>query len=181
MATKDLASQIRQDEQLDVSYERVEKLNAPLLIIGLGGTGADAVRTVKRTFAERFVLPTTADGKVVPIPRRTGYLVFDSDTTGKDGLDDNEIVNIAENVNLGTKLEDHSKLTPSQKRWVHRNLHKVGPQGGTGAGTYRAASRLMLDERSDTVFRSLQNALTKLSSTEAGSHIRRIRSFGLGH
>ena len=170
MATKDLASQIRQDEQLDVSYERVEKLNAPLLIIGLGGTGADAVRTVKRTFAERFNLPVTADGKVVPIPRRTGYLVFDSDITGKDGLDDNEIVNIAKNVNLGAKLidPDHNKLTPSQKRWVHRNLHKVGPQGGTGAGTYRAASRLMLDESSDTVFRSIEDALTKLCDTEAG-------------
>ena len=167
---KDLATQIQQDEKLDVSYERVEKYNAPLLVIGLGGTGADAVRTVKQTLAQRFKLPVTQDGKVIPVPRRTGYLVIDSDATGKDGLDENEIVNIADGVNLAALLKDktHKDLSDKQKRWVHRKLHEVGPDGGTGAGTYRAASRLMLDLNFNEVYNRIHSALTKLVTMEAG-------------
>ena len=46
-------------EKMDISIERVKKLNDPLLVIGLGGTGSDIVYTIKKLFAERYELPAT--------------------------------------------------------------------------------------------------------------------------
>lgn len=54
---------------------RVERINAPLLVIGLGGTGSDALSTIKSTFARHFKLSVDAQGRVRPAPRLVRYLV----------------------------------------------------------------------------------------------------------
>ena len=48
------------ENKFNISIDRVEKLPVPLLVVGLGGTGCDALLTVKETFAERYILPKDA-------------------------------------------------------------------------------------------------------------------------
>lgn len=168
-ATTDSAK-IREEELLHVSYDRVNKLDAPLLIIGLGGTGSDIVRTVKSTLALRFKLPHSADGTPIPVPPRTGYLVIDSDTSDKGGLENNEVV-IIKSAGFVSCLSDpvHKDLTPSEKGWIHRDLHSIGGVAATGAGTHRAASRLMLERNYTKVYNAILNALSPLVKTEIGA------------
>ncbi|MEG1014750.1 MAG: hypothetical protein RSI33_10900, partial [Clostridia bacterium] len=65
-------------DTLNIAIDPVEKINEPLLVIGLGGTGADIASTVKRVFAERYICPVDQDGHQLPAPRRTAYLAIDS-------------------------------------------------------------------------------------------------------
>ena len=78
MSETTVQGNIVMDEQLNIAIDRVEKLDDPLLVIGLGGTGADILLTIKRMFAERFTLPRDESGNPIPIPRRTDYLAIDS-------------------------------------------------------------------------------------------------------
>ena len=57
MSETTVQGNIVMNEQLNIAIDRVEKLDDPLLVIGLGGTGADILLTIKRMFAERFTLP----------------------------------------------------------------------------------------------------------------------------
>lgn len=41
-------------QRFDLSIDRVDKIPVPLLVVGLGGTGCDALLTIKQTFAERY-------------------------------------------------------------------------------------------------------------------------------
>lgn len=168
MATTTLSSQIRDDEMLKVAYTRVEKLDAPLLIIGLGGTGSDAVQTIKATFANRFVLPKAADGTPIPVPRRTGYLVLDTDHRSQGELDNSEFVNIYVNgIDLLVKDENHNSLSASEKSWIHRDLHYVSASED-GIGTNRSAGRLVLERSYTKAYNAILKALTRLVTTQAG-------------
>ncbi|MBR5287660.1 MAG: hypothetical protein IKU34_03590 [Clostridia bacterium] len=164
-----LPHQLHSDDFEQILYDRVEKVVSPLLVIGLGGAGADAVRTIKKTFSERFELHPTEDGK--QLPYNTRYLVFDSDSTSANGFDADEFVDISQGVNVNRLLADpmHLHLSPCQKRWIHRDLRLTTPVY-FGSGSYRAVARLMLDEHSNAVFSSLHQALRKLVSAELGAH-----------
>ena len=148
MPKQSLAMDINRDEKLDISIERVEKINSPLLVIGLGGTGADIVRTVKRTFAERYILPQDKDGNFIPVPDKTAYLAIDSTMMGKEGLDKgSEIIDITTSgiqAILDPKRRDFN-LTSFERSWVNKYLDAAS--AGHGAGTYRQAARFMLPEK----------------------------------
>ena len=77
---------IAEEKELDISIDRVDKLEAPLLVIGLGGTGSEAVHVIKSTFAKRYNLPVDANGNAIPVPRNTAYLVIDSDAHSQEGV-----------------------------------------------------------------------------------------------
>ena len=49
-------------KKFEISIDRVDKIPVPLLVVGLGGTGCDTLRTIKETFAERYILPKDAKG-----------------------------------------------------------------------------------------------------------------------
>ncbi len=87
-------SNLRMQQKLDIAIEKVKKIDTPLLVIGLGGTGADMVRTIKSLFAQRYVLPKDANGADIPVPEHTAYLAIDSDVKAKENLDQSEFVNI---------------------------------------------------------------------------------------
>ena len=53
---------MKTDHALDLYIDRVDKIPVPLLVVGLGGTGCDTLRTIKETFAERYILPKDAKG-----------------------------------------------------------------------------------------------------------------------
>ena len=58
--------------------QRVKKIDAPLLIVGLGGTGADGVRRIKNEFGQRMYLDKMGE-RTLDRPPRTAYLVLDTD------------------------------------------------------------------------------------------------------
>ena len=55
--------------------ELVKKIDAPILVIGLGGTGFDVLMRVKSDFSKRFE-PATP---MTDCPPRTEYLEIDTD------------------------------------------------------------------------------------------------------
>ena len=170
MPKRTLEMDINQDEKLDISIERVEKINSPLLVIGLGGTGTDIVRTIKRTFAERYVLPQDRDGNFIPVPDKTAYLTIDSTMMGKDGLDlGSEVIDITIpgiQAILNPKERDFN-LTPFERGWVNKNLDAAS--AGHGAGTYRQAARFMLFRKHNEVMQAITRVLQRITGVDAGA------------
>ena len=64
---------------MKVEPKRVKKVDSPLLIVGLGGTGTDALLTIVDKFHERFILEVSPFGQQLDAPERTAYLAFDTD------------------------------------------------------------------------------------------------------
>ncbi|MBE5809855.1 MAG: hypothetical protein E7318_02850 [Clostridiales bacterium] len=165
----ELQKNIQQDELLDISVERVKKLPVPLLVIGLGGTGAGIVNTIKTTFAQRYVLPKDKNGQNIPIPEHTAYLVVDTDSNAKGSLDNNEFVNITV-PGLADILHPASRdfnLSRAENEWVNANLNAAA--SGMGAGTYRQSARFMLNRQYNAVSTAIKGALTKISTVQHGA------------
>ena len=130
------------EQKFDISIDRVDKLPVPLLVVGLGGTGCDALMTVKETFAERYNLPKDVKGQDLPAPIRTAYLGIDSRAQRPDGLEVSEYVDISL-AGIEKLLKDQNNLlTPYERTWVNPKLQSSAT--GNGAGTIRQAARLML-------------------------------------
>lgn len=156
-----------QKEKFDISIDRVEKIPVPLLVIGLGGTGCDVVRTIKETFAERYILPKDKKGQDLPAPKKTAYLCFDSRGQRPDGLEVNEYVDISLD-GIDKILADQDKLlSPYEKTWVNRNLRHSTSH--SGMGTIRQAARLALSRNYGTVNQAIKGALQNIVSKELGS------------
>jgi len=169
MPNDNLAMEIKKDEQLDISIERVPKLDSPLLVIGLGGTGSDIVRTIKRTFAERYELPKDAHGNIRPVPSKTAYLALDTDVKQRGGFDNNEFLDISfpgMEVLLNPARRKYN-LTEYENKWVNKNLNAAS--NGFGAGTHRQAARFMLSRNYNLVYNALLDALTSITSVQHGN------------
>ncbi len=163
----DLNEQVTMSEELDIAIERVQKLDEPLLVIGLGGTGKDIVLTVKRTFAERYELPRDTNGNLIPVPRRTDYLVLDSDVTGLVDFENHETCPLVVPGMDAILQNQDVNLQDYEREWVNPSLN--ASSDGAGAGTYRQAARLMLARNYDTVSKAIHDKLVRLASVTAGS------------
>ena len=155
------------EQKFDISIDRVEKIPVPLLVIGLGGTGCDALKAVKRTFAERYVLPVNADGQTQAAPPKTAYLGFDSLNQRPDGLEINEYVDISIAGMDKILANQDTLLLPYERSWVNRDLRHEA--AGLGMGTVRQAARLALCRNYDKVTNALRGALTNIVSVAAGA------------
>lgn len=171
---EDLGQRILEEEQLDISIDRVDKLPSPLLVIGLGGTGSSAVHTIKQTLARRFELPKDEHGNTIPVPEQTAYLEIDTSVKGQGSLDASEFLNISipglEAI-LDLKKRDFN-LTDYERKWVDRNLNSSA--SGMGAGTYRQAARFMLSRNYEKVNARLRALLTSIVTKKLGD----TRQFG---
>lgn len=98
----------------DVSSCRIPKRPIPFLAISLGGSGAQILKAVKRTFADRFSCPQDQDK-----PCRTAYLHFDTDPHAGDSLADGEFVWLhSPALHEASKLQLQPSLTDSEREWV---------------------------------------------------------------
>lgn len=152
---------------------KVHKVNAPLLVIGLGGTGFDAVMKIKRMFSERFVSDRAADGTERNKPPRTAYLVVDTDQSTKDmkkhgqKLDMDEFADISNSVS-DLLSGDGSLLQPWEQQWL--DLANLKNADFThGAGVYRQVSRLFLFKQAKRFVDLITTVLTKLSQVDPSS------------
>jgi len=160
-----VATTVLAENELDISIDRVEKLDAPILVIGLGGTGSEAVHVIKNTFAKRYVLPKDANGLDIPVPKNTAYLVIDSDQKSKGNLGSDEFKNISD-PSLQAILENKA-TSPWENEWLNKNLNAISDS--TGAGTYRQAARLMLSHKYPDVFSAIANKLVSISTVAHGA------------
>ena len=155
------------EQKFDISINRVEKIPVPLLVVGLGGTGCDALLTIKEVFAERYVLPKNAKGQTIPVPAKTAYLAIDSRSDTPDGFETGEYVDISDS-GIEAKLSDQKRLLSSYERgWVNRDLRHVSE--GKGMGTVRQAARLALCDNYGKVYNAIKGALNNIVSINAGT------------
>ena len=158
--------------------QRVKKIDAPLLVVGLGGTGADGVRRIKNEFAQRMYLDKLGE-RTLDRPPRTAYLVLDTDPGevkkryhGTSIDKDTEWIDLSWDV--GFALDNNgANLSPSIKAWLDSRFYtdySLKRDAATnGAGTYRQLSRMMLFRRVQDVLAKLQALLTQLSALPAGA------------
>ena len=163
-----------QNQKFAIAIDRVEKIPVPLLVVGLGGTGCDALQTIKKTFAERYVLPKDKKGQDLPAPQKTAYLGFDSVGQKPDGLEVNEYVDISLSGIDKILVDQDKMLFPFEKTWVNRNLRRSNP--GPGMGTIRQAARLALSRNYGKVKQAIQGALNTIVSTEMGNNNGLVQS-----
>lgn len=149
---------------------RVQKINEPLLVIGLGGTGLDGLLRIKDTFARRFVLPRDEQGNMLSAPSRTAYLEIDTDSADKDKhcngtkLDPGEFVDLTVQ-GLPAMLANPAFLKPYQHEWLQE---RYTYDFINGAGGIRQAGRLLFMLKAESIYNKLKGIVTNLLAIKPG-------------
>jgi len=149
---------------LSTPSTRTDIIDKPILIIGLGGTGAEALIRVKRAISKQF----NSGGSRLEKPPQVEYMAIDSD---------NNMQNLSY---AGTKFStdeffclDTSNLTSiyrnrdtvfknSTQSWMADNLRLQ--QVKHGAGGIRQAGRLLLTINSNSVISMLTEKINRLTA-----------------
>lgn len=163
-------------QQLDVSLGggivsekiRVETIDNPILIIGLGGTGIDALLRLKYQINRRFKLPEDPISKKKrDKPDNVEFLAFETNEQDRGkrykgiGLDPlNEFV-LLSNAEIGGLLQNRSILEPYITDWLSPELSIT--DGMNGAAGVRQAGRLLLFTKINQVVQSIDKKIKTLS------------------
>ena len=149
----------------NVEPKRIPRSQNPLLVIGLGGTGTDALLNIMSKFKQRFELPEV-DGEVLDTPLRTAYFAIDTDdnhlrTAQKDGMrfkPSNRFV--LTTTDLENKVNNRGRLNACVQEWWDDRIS--GFTAGNGAGGIRQVGRLLLFECADALVNQLKNVIQGL-------------------
>ena len=102
----------------------------PTIIIGLGGTGVDALKVVKRKVCEQLIPDNPNDE--IPEYENIGFLAIDTDaiTTGNDAdnfydLEASECLSIKVS-NLNAKMEEDIRTKKKEFAWLQPGLKSLG-------------------------------------------------------
>ncbi|RXZ80493.1 hypothetical protein EBB07_18240 [Paenibacillaceae bacterium] len=163
-------------QQLDVSLGggivsekiRVDTIDNPILIIGLGGTGIDALLRLKYQINRRFKLPEDPVSKRKrDKPENVEFLAFETNEQDRNkkykgiGLDPiNEFV-LLSNAEVGGLLQNRSILEPYITDWLSPELSIT--DGMNGAAGVRQAGRLLLFTKINQVVQSIDKKIKTLS------------------
>ncbi len=147
---------------MKVAPKRVKKVDSPLLIIGLGGTGSDALLTIMDKFHNRFELKKGPSGQLLDAPERTAYLAFDTDTVQLQGK---RVGNTSLRREHIFSLEIPARLAtgtvPSYiSEWFDPRL--TDREISNGAGGIRQAGRYVLFHNVDAVVSKLTTVIHNL-------------------
>lgn len=163
-------------QQLDVSLGggivsdkiRVDTIDNPILIIGLGGTGIDALLRLKYQINRRFRLPEDPlSKKKSEKPDNVEFLAFETNEQDRTkrykgiGLDPmNEFV-LLSNAEIGGLLQNRSILEPYITEWLSPELSIT--DGMNGAAGVRQAGRLLLFTKITQVVQAIDKKIKTLS------------------
>lgn len=163
-------------QQLDVSLGggivsdkiRVDTIDNPILIIGLGGTGIDALLRLKYQINRRFRLPEDPISKKKrDKPDNVEFLAFETNEQDRSkrykgiGLDPiNEFV-LLSNPEIGGLLQNRSILEPYITDWLSPELSIT--DGMNGAAGVRQAGRLLLFTKINQVVQAIDKKIKTLS------------------
>lgn len=146
---------------------RVDTIDNPMLVIGLGGTGIDALLRLKYQINRRFNLPVDPlTKKRMDKPANVDFLAFETNEQDKNkkykgiGLDPmNELVLLSE-AGIGSILQNRSRLHPSISSWLSPELHIA--DGINGASGVRQGGRLLLFTKINQVVDAIQKKVKEL-------------------
>jgi hypothetical protein len=163
-------------QQLDVSLGggivsdkiRVDTIDNPMLIIGLGGTGIDALLRLKYQINRRFKLPEDPlSKKKRDKPDNVEFLAFETNEQDRGkkykgiGLDPiNEFV-LLSNAEIGGLLQNRSVLEPYITDWLSPEMSIT--DGMNGAAGVRQAGRLLLFTKINQVVQAIDKKIKTLS------------------
>ncbi|GAC41126.1 tubulin-like doman-containing protein [Paenibacillus popilliae] len=163
-------------QQLDVSLGggivsdkiRVDTIDNPILIIGLGGTGIDALLRLKYQINRRFKLPEDPISKKKrEKPDNVEFLAFETNEQDRNkkyrgiGLDPlNEFV-LLSNAEIGGLLQNRSILESYITEWLSPELSIT--DGMNGAAGVRQAGRLLLFTKINHVVQAIDKKIKTLS------------------
>ncbi len=152
---------------------RVEAKGNPVLIIGLGGTGMDALLYTKQLINKRFKLPDDAPNKALAIPNNIRILGIDSDSTyfkKKTDKKDGEMrFAVGEYVSISASVErflaNEHLIPPYVREWLDdpkRIYTKVKGGGDDGANGIRQSGRILLFNSINAVVKAITTNVQKL-------------------
>ncbi|QCJ44158.1 hypothetical protein FAY30_20860 [Bacillus sp. S3] len=159
-------------QQLDVSLGggiisekiRVDTIDNPMLVIGLGGTGIDALLRLKYQVNRRFKLPQDPlSKKKKEKPNNIEFLAFETNEYDRNknykgiGLDPNKEFVLLSNPEIGGLLQNRSTLEPYIKEWLSPEL--LIADGISGASGVRQAGRLLLFTKINQVVQTIERKI----------------------
>lgn len=163
-------------QQLDVSKGggivsdkiRVDTIDNPMLVIGLGGTGIDALLRLKYQVNRRFKLPADPiSKKKKEKPANIEYLAFETNEQDQFkkykgmGLDPVTEFVLLSNAEIGSLLQNRSTLPSYITDWLSPEL--LITDGISGASGVRQAGRLLLFTKINQVVQTIERKIKVLS------------------
>ncbi|MCL1863813.1 MAG: hypothetical protein FWF78_09635 [Defluviitaleaceae bacterium] len=146
---------------------RTDAIDKPILILGLGGTGAEALIRVKKAVNKHFKLGTSASGRRLDKPSQIEYMALDSDDNmlnlnyAGTSFSEDEFL-LLDNANLTSIYKNRETVFKnSTQSWIAGNLRLQ--QVKHGAGGIRQAGRLLLTINSNRVISLLTEKINRLT------------------
>jgi hypothetical protein len=157
--------------------KKIDALPNPIIIIGLGGTGIDALVHVKYLINKSF--KHEGENKT---PNNVVFLGIDTDNKAlnksREGisLDASELFVCKDTISA--LLTNPARMTGPMREFVHPHL-KADFGAGTGAGGIRQAGRIMLFNNIDNIGRRVQEIVHRITTGNSNPPLVYILS-GLG-
>ena len=150
---------------------RINTINHPILIIGLGGTGIDALLRLKYQINRRFRLPesSSTNGSSAKArkhkPDNIEFLAFETNEHDRKrykgiGLDTQSELVLLSNASIGSILNNRSTIPDYISSWLSPELTIT--DGTKGASGNRQAGRLLLFEKINTVIDAIDSKIREL-------------------
>ena len=146
---------------------RTDAIDKPILMLGLGGTGAEALIRVKKAVNKHFKLGLSASGRRLDKPAQIEYMALDSDDNmlnlSYNGMSfsEDEFL-LLDNANLTSIYKNRETVfKDSTQSWISGNLRLQ--QVKHGAGGIRQAGRLLLTINSTRVISLLTEKINRLT------------------
>jgi len=149
---------------------RVDTINHPVLVIGLGGTGTDALLRLKHQINRRFKLPDNQVTKQKkPKPDNIEFLALETNEHDKKrykgiSLDPHTEMVLLSNAGIGSILNNRSTMPDYIKSWLSPGLTIT--DGTKGASGNRQAGRLLLFEKINTTIDAIDNKIRTLRADQ---------------
>ena len=161
-------------KQMDISLgggifgekARVDTINHPVLVIGLGGTGTDALLRLKYQVSRRFKLPDNAATKQKKQkPDNIEFLALETNEHDRKkyrgvSLDPYTEIVLLSNAGIGAILNNRSTIPDYIKQWLSPELTIT--DGTKGASGNRQAGRLLLFEKINTAIDAIDSKMRSL-------------------
>lgn len=146
---------------------RIENIDNPVLIIGIGGTGIDALLRLKYQINRRFKLPEDEITKTKKeTPEGIEFLGFETNAYEKNKsfrgikLDPQSELVLLSNSQIGSILNNREILDDCIKEWLSPELNIA--DGMQGANGNRQAGRLLLFTKINDVVESIRKKIWKV-------------------
>lgn len=173
-----------------VYYEgtRVTPTQDPILFVGLGGTGVDAILRIKNEVQTRMPLPKNSDGKIIgKSPANIAFMAIDTDTSvqkkvyGIAGFDRNgdELINISVD-GLPKVIHDVVEKHLGDREWDWYDKDLTANGGLDGANGIRQIGRFMLFHNINNVTARFNAVMQKILTNAKGNSLKIFVLTGIG-